>query len=111
MKKYKLEKLPENKCEKFKVVITADANDADYKTTVVEYDRVEFETHIIKDLKILKTKYMGSHKTNDLEEDDEILDNDWLEIPEDEYGEYCHTIKSIDVTYIDKSGTQYNVIF
>lgn len=100
MSKYELVEKYSGELGKFKVIIKADSNDADYVTTINTYDKNNFEKYVVPELIELR-KYKGDYKLPD-------FNAGWLDIP---YGEYdcCHTLESVDVEYLDENGKLWNV--
>lgn len=102
-----------------RVTIEGDCNDADYSTTVSEYD-----VDILEDENFLKSMYcinlinprevreddfMKILKISEDEADDFYDDFfDAIDIPRDDY-DYCHTITSTEIKLYKKDGTVYDV--
>lgn len=101
MQKFKYVEVSEEVRKKFHVIIKADSNDADYITEDEYYSLKEFE-EIVDELKNLQTNYSGHHELEDYESKFD------LPIPYSDWGR-CHTIESIDITYLDESGKLWEV--
>lgn len=90
--------------DKFFVTVVADSNDGDYITTINTYTKAFFEETILNDIIELLERFSGDHEL-------EVYGGDFEDLPynpNDEYGQ-CHTLKSIDVKYVDKDGFTWNV--
>jgi len=100
---YKLKKFKGNV---FIVTIVADANDAQYVTTIEHYDEEEFleiEPYL-KDLMI-----NGSVRGSLREWASQSDASEWIEIPWDGWDGYCHSLESISIEYIDENSISYSV--
>lgn len=89
----------------YKVTIEADSNDGDYIATNATYSKEEFENETLPLLMDMWLNYGGSHEFEDLP----WYISEQLDIPRGECGS-CHTLISIDVTYISEDG-MYNLEF
>lgn len=104
MQKYKLTSPEIKDRNKFTVTIEADSNDGDYITTINTYTKPFFEETIAHDLIDLLQNYGKRHELNKYSGEFEDLPYN----PNDDYGR-CHTLKSIDVKYVDENGFTWNV--
>lgn len=100
---YKLvEKTDENK-NNFLITIKADWNDGDYLTETQVLNEEQF-IEALPELSDLKYNYSGSHELSNFH-------SEYLEIPVDEYGEFCHTLTNLTVDYVDNHGKIWTVEF
>jgi hypothetical protein len=103
MEKYTLTKPESKQRDKFIVTIVADSNDADYITTENTYSKEEFEETIADALVDLQNNYGLSYQLpNYYNEHD-------LDIPYNGWDGYCHTLKYVQIQYIDNNGETWDV--
>lgn len=107
MEKYTLSKPDPEKLKHFKIVIIADANDADYLTSVSSYTKEEFDECFADQVIKLLRDYNGPHGLEKIDYKSGID----LDIPYDLDGEMCHTLESLEVTYVDENGCFHDVVF
>lgn len=106
MSKYQyrlVEKRSEHK-DKFRVLIKADSNDADYITETSYYTKKDFEDYILAGLIDLRENASGRHKLKD------YVNQYDLELPYSDWGS-CHTLKKVEVDYIDEHGKIWGVVY
>lgn len=102
--KYNFVKTKSDKLNKFIVTITGDVNDGDYMTRKEEYGKEEFDEYVVDALIDLKFNYSGSHELYDYPNEYD------LSIPSNEYCDgYAHTLKTLDVKYVDSVGEIWDV--
>jgi len=91
----------------FTVIIIADKNDGDYVTTTNKYTIDEFNKEVVSAIKTLHELH-GRDKLRMKYQ--EVIDKlNPLDIPHDEYGDTCHTLEDIVITYCNKSNIRYDI--
>lgn len=83
----------------YKITIEADSNDGDYIATNETYEKEEFEKEKLPLLMEMWLNHSGRHEFERLP--GHISDQ--LDIPYGEMGP-CHTLNSLDITYISEDG-------
>lgn len=111
MAKYKLLKPAEKKTNCFTVVITADENDADYVTEVETYSKKKFDEIYAEQLIKLLKEFSGDHNLAKADTESGYKYGFDLNLPRDSRGELCHTLETVEVTYVDEISVLHDVIF
>lgn len=94
----------------FMVTVKGSYGDGDSKTEETELNQEEFVNALER---ILYLKSVEDHWSNGLEElmeIDERTGKDWaFLVPLQQWGDYCGSLKKLDVVYFDNEGTKYDV--
>lgn len=98
---YKLKQL--EKTPYYEVTIVGDYNDADYSTTIEQYDEESFK-EMVPYLYLLLKDYSGIHELKDYPH------SEWVSLPYSVNGR-SHTLKEVKVMYYDENHKAYIVGF